>query len=126
VEIISGEHDDRPGPASEDIPPAPGDPRLVFRLYIEGRKVAEDIIDVSSGPPALADAVDRVRTSHAVRARRAHAAGIPWLAEVYDPGHSCGAGRWLRWGTDTSLMHDPLPVLLDNTAVFGADTASLN
>ena len=71
------------------------------RLYVAGRLVHEQWADT----PAT---VDDAAREQALAAQAAAARDELWLAEMYDPEAPEGMNR-IRFGTDASMMRDPIP-----------------
>jgi hypothetical protein len=85
----------------------PRDPRLRFRVYVDGRLRVETWIDcIDADASAAADEAARL---HAAITDAAAAAGSVWLTEVYDPDQP-EANAYLRFGTDRAGMTAPRPV----------------
>jgi hypothetical protein len=87
-------------------PAAPGDPRLRFRVWDDGRLADEHWIDADT---ATAGDAEAAAARQAAIVAAAAEAGRPWLAEVYDPALPEGRA-YLRWGTDTAGMVNPVAV----------------
>lgn len=83
------------------------DSRLRFRVYIGGELADEHWLDALA--PGAAGQMAAVRARHLALTEDAAEAGEPWLVEVFDPGEA-GDRAYIRLGTDTEGMLDPLPL----------------
>ena len=90
-------------------PPAhdPGDPRMRFRVWVDGMLVGETWVDARDAD-AEAQAA-RISEHHLSIAQLADAVGSLWLVEVFDPARPVHSGA-VRWGTDPAGMVDPIPI----------------
>ena len=82
----------------------PDDPRLRFRLWIDGELLDEAWIDSND-----ADADEQgtaVQRRHEQLAAEAEGYGYPWLIEVYDPAQPPDQA-YIRFGTDRDGMTEP-------------------
>lgn len=82
------------------------DPRLRFRLWINGTLVDEAVLDTSE--PDAEEHVDKIRARHEAIADAADQDGHRWLVEVYDPALPDDRA-YLRFGTDPVGMVKPRP-----------------
>jgi hypothetical protein len=82
------------------------DPRLRFRIYVDGALAVETWINSvdADADAAAANAAEL----HAAVTNAAAAAGSLWLTEVYDPAQP-PANAYLRFGTDRDGMTEPEP-----------------
>jgi hypothetical protein len=80
------------------------DPRLRFRVWVAAVLVEEVWLDATD--PLDRARIDGVRDRHMAIADAAEADGKLWLVEVYDP--ALGQFGYMRFGTDTAGMVDPL------------------
>jgi hypothetical protein len=83
------------------------DSRLRLRLFIGGTMADEHWIDATD--PKAGDLAEATSQLHAAACDEADRQGQLWLIEVYDPSAPPGAA-YLRVGTDTEGMCDPLPL----------------
>lgn len=84
----------------------PGDPRLRFRIYLDGKLHDERWLD-SSNPDYL-EHVAAAQRDHAAIAQQADDDGVPWCVETYDPAKPPRTA-YMRIGTDTAAMIAPRP-----------------
>lgn len=89
-------------------PGAPGDPRLRFRVWVNGAMTEETWADLSS--PDSEALIDGIQARHLALADAANDAGQRWLIEVYDPELPFDRAHW-RFGTDPAAMVFPVPVV---------------
>lgn len=82
------------------------DPRLRFRVWIAGRLVEQVWIDATN--PDAASHSEAVQARHAALVAEAERCDQPWLIEIYDPSKP-EHEAFLRIGTDTAGMVDPIP-----------------
>lgn len=83
------------------------DPRLRFRIYVDGQLAAETWLDcLDADASELAGFAAEI---HAEITNAADRAGRKWLTEVYDPDQPEDRA-YLRFGTDTRGMTEPRPV----------------
>lgn len=82
----------------------PRDCGLRYRLYVAGRVVDEEWVDVMAGD--MVQRFEKVIDRQITLAQVATDMGLPWLAEVYDPAEP-GAGQYQRLGTDLAGMIEP-------------------
>lgn len=85
------------------------DPRIRFRLYIDGKLDAEAWVDTTDDDHAAQNAA--IQQDHQQRAHAAEAAGQVWCAEVYDPAAPTDRA-YLRMGTDPNVMRNARPTTL--------------
>lgn len=84
----------------------PGDPRLRFRIWVDGNLAEECWFD--SATASHQDFVDVSRWHVSVTSRAADE-GKVWLVEIYDPEQPEDQA-YTRFGTDTAGMVQPTPV----------------
>jgi len=83
----------------------PGDPRLRFRLWIDGH--LEDEVWIDADAPGAAELADSAQERHLTLAQEAAAFGWPYLVEIYNPAEPPDRA-YIRFGTDRAGMVDPL------------------
>lgn len=89
----------------------PRDPRLRIRVWVNRTMQAEEWINAAD--PGVLAAAEALRDTHESLVAAAHAEGLPWLVEIYDPAEP-PASAYLRFGTDTAMMTCPLALALDD------------
>ena len=80
------------------------DPRLRFRLWIDGELLDEVWID--SNDADADEQATAVQKRHEQLAAEADGYGYPWLIEVYDPAEPSETA-YVRFGTDREGMTEP-------------------
>jgi hypothetical protein len=80
------------------------DPRLRFRVYVEGDVLDEQWLDASN--PDSERQMDGLLSRHAEAVECAEAAGFRWQVEIYDPAKSDDIA-YTRYGTDLDGMANP-------------------
>ena len=83
-----------------------GDPRLRFRVWIGGRLVDEQWIDVLAISQA---GLAQMQFAHVAHVDRANVADEPWMIEIYDPEEPDDRA-YFRFGTDSGAMVQPEPL----------------
>jgi hypothetical protein len=83
------------------------DPRLRFRVFVDGQLAAQTWIDCSA--PNAQRQMDTAKAMHLEIVNRAVAAGKVWLTEVYDP-ELPDEEAYTRFGTDRNGMVLPAEV----------------
>lgn len=83
------------------------DPRLRFRMWVDGRLVDEMWVD--AGNPDAERITDAARDRHQAMAARADRDDLVWLVEVFDPGE-LPERAYVRMGTDRAGMVAPEPL----------------
>jgi hypothetical protein len=81
------------------------DPRLRFRIYVEGEIADEEWIDTTA--PGRQDAVDALMARQLDIAHAAQADGELWMVEVFDPEQP-EHQAYARFGTDKRGMILPI------------------
>ena len=71
------------------------DPRLRFRVFIDGELTAEAWLDCSAEDAEAQ--LDSFKAKHARLTEWARECGLPWTVEVYDPDQPPGEG-YVRFG----------------------------
>jgi len=81
------------------------DPRLRFRIWVDGRLRDEAWIDTTD--PGRQAKVEAVQLRQAGIARQASEDKLLWMSEVYDPAQPDNTA-YIRWGTDKAGMVAPM------------------
>lgn len=93
-------------------PPPPHFQHLRLRLRFWTGGQLRDEVWLSADDTDAAALAEHVATHHAQLAHLAEAAGVPWLVEAFDPSAEEGSA-YVRYGTDTAGMVQPVPVPRD-------------
>lgn len=89
------------------------DPRLRFRVYVDGVLVEEVWLDAEND--ADHERVLAIRERHKAMADQADADGKHWMVEVYEPALPKDRA-YTRFGTDANGMVDPRPTKREHDA----------
>lgn len=87
------------------------DPRLRFSIYIEGELVDSRWLDATD--PGAQDKLMAIMEEQVEITSNANAAGLGWLAEIYDPAKPPGR-QYTRIGTDRAHMAAPAELRIEN------------